>query len=277
MQWPDNKRVTYNYDETGALTRICGLFTISNVDNAPTECTSNTLIQIAYDDLGRTERWQGADAQRRTVYDYDGASRLTDLSHNGLSGEEVAFGFPSYNPASQILRRTITETTGAGDYLWLPDGDETDIYDPANGLNQYTRINTNIQPTYDPRGNMTNDGANSYVYDAINRLSASPSQGVTLGYDAGDRLWEVDAVSGGGAIRRLLYDGAAMIGEYSNGGTRLLRRYLHGPGVDAPIMCFNGGTAADQRCVPGATSSATDDWFMMLADERGPRAKARFR
>ncbi len=145
MQWPDNKRVTYDYDATGALTRICGLFT-----GAQTDCTSNTLIQIAYDDLGRTERWQGADAQRRTVYDYDGASRLTDLSHNGLSGEEVAFGFPSYNPASQILRRAVTETTGAGDYLWLPGGDSTDNYDPANALNQYTRINTNIQPTYDP-------------------------------------------------------------------------------------------------------------------------------
>ena len=62
--------------------------------------------------------------------------------------------------------------------------------------------------------------------------------------------------------RRFLYAGADLIGEYPASTTTAVpdRRFVHGPGVDNPILCFGA-------CLPGVTSGPTG--IAMLADERG--------
>jgi RHS repeat-associated protein len=101
---------------------------------------------------------------------------------------------------------------------------------------------------------MTDDGTNDYVYDAMNRLTsaATPGSAVSLAYDPAGRLYEASV--SGGAATRFLYDGADMIAEY-NGSNALLRRYVHGPGIDEPLVWYEGTGLSDRR------------W--LHADERG--------
>jgi hypothetical protein len=53
---------------------------------------------------------------------------------------------------------------------------------------------------------------------------------------------------------RFGYDGQNLVGEYSGTGT-LLRRYVHGPGSDEPLVWYEGTGTTDKR------------W--LHADERG--------
>ena len=85
---------------------------------------------------------------------------------------------------------------------------------------------------------------------------------MSLRYDGADRLYEIEQ---NGAARRFLYDGDRLIVEYDDSNT-LLRRYVHGPGIDNPVMCFDGGTGATQKCLPDADGS---NGLFMIEDERG--------
>jgi RHS repeat-associated protein len=58
----------------------------------------------------------------------------------------------------------------------------------------------------------------------------------------------------GGSTTRFLYDGVDMIAELNTSGT-LLRRTVHGPGADEPIVWYEGSGTTDRR--------------FLLADERG--------
>lgn len=45
---------------------------------------------------------------------------------------------------------------------------------------------------------------------------------------------------------RFLYDGATLIGEYNASGV-LQRRYVPGPGVDEPVLWYEGSGTSDRR------------------------------
>jgi hypothetical protein len=49
-----------------------------------------------------------------------------------------------------------------------------------------------------------------------------------------------------GATTRFLYDGANLIGEYNAAGA-LLRRYVQGPGLDAPLVRYDGTGTSNRR------------------------------
>jgi len=76
---------------------------------------------------------------------------------------------------------------------------------------------------------------------------------VTLGYDPLGRLY---SVASGGSTTRFLWDGDDLVAEY-NGSNVLQRRYVHGPGIDAPLVEYQG------------TGTASTDRRNLLADERG--------
>jgi RHS repeat-associated protein len=101
----------------------------------------------------------------------------------------------------------------------------------------------------DTRGNLTSAGGPTFGYTSENRLVSASGIG-TLGYDPLGRLQETSAAS----VTRFGYDGADMIAEYNSANT-LLRRYVHGPGDDEPLVWYEGSGTADRR------------WLM--ADERG--------
>ena len=109
----------------------------------------------------------------------------------------------------------------------------------VNGLNQYTQISGDGAATlsHDANGNLTSDGASSFVYDAENRLvRASGATSATLAYDPLGRLWQV---SGGSGTTRFVYDGDRLVAEYNASGA-ILHRYVHGPGVDEPWVWYEG-------------------------------------
>ncbi len=118
----------------------------------------------------------------------------------------------------------------------------------ADGLNRYTSAR-GATPSYDGRGNMTSDGSMTYGYDYDNRLTSAYG-GVSLAYDPAGRLHQVS----GASTTRFLYDSAGVIAEYDASGS-VLRRYVHGPSADEPLVWYEG--------------SGTNDRRYLVADERG--------
>jgi RHS repeat-associated protein len=174
-----------------------------------------------------------------SLYEYDGVQRLSSLSHlfGPLPAGRRDSGF-LYNPASQIVQRTSSSDAYASTGAYNVNRPYS-----VNGLNQYTAAG---QATfeYDDNGNLTSDGSSSFEYDAENRLvSATGAANATLSYDPLGRLWQVTGSSG---TTRFLYDGDELVAEYDSGGT-LLRRYLHGPGNDDPVIWYEGSAVGTNR------------------------------
>jgi RHS repeat-associated protein len=65
----------------------------------------------------------------------------------------------------------------------------------------------------------------------------------TLSYDPLGRLYETVV---NGVTTRFLYDGDALVAEY-DGANALLRRYVHGSGVDQPLAWLEGAGSDDIR------------------------------
>jgi RHS repeat-associated protein len=92
--------------------------------------------------------------------------------------------------------------------------------------------------------------ASTYSYTAENRMVTGPSA-ASLSYDPTGRLAQT---VGGGVTTRFGYDGGDLISEHNAAGT-FLRRYVHGPGDDEPLVWYEGASTTDRR------------W--LHADERG--------
>ncbi|MGI8931924.1 MAG: RHS repeat-associated core domain-containing protein, partial [Sphingomicrobium sp.] len=146
----------------------------------------------------------------------------------------------SYNPASQI--GSVTRTNDNYAYTAIGGGTTTNT---INGLNQIGFQSSLGTLSYDGRGNLTYDAANrSYAYSGENLLTSSTAGGggptTSLAYDPLTRL---DQLSGA-ATTRFGYDGLDMIAEYDGAGA-VTKRYVHGPGVDEPLVEYDGaGTSA---------------------------------
>ncbi|MBL0924488.1 MAG: hypothetical protein IBJ12_08490 [Sphingomonadaceae bacterium] len=118
----------------------------------------------------------------------------------------------------------------------------------ANGLNQLLATTPGSGQTsvtslgYDGRGNLTSSGSNIYAYTSENRLASAPS-GVSMRYDLGGRLWQL---SQGAATTRFDYAGSALLAETDGAGT-VLRRYVHGPATDEPIVQYEGAGLTNRR------------------------------
>ncbi|MDP1629799.1 MAG: RHS repeat-associated core domain-containing protein [Caulobacter sp.] len=81
-------------------------------------------------------------------------------------------------------------------------------------------------------------------YDVENRLTAvGGSASMSLSYDPKGRL---RATVAGATTTSFLYDGDRLSAEYNASGT-LLRRYVHGAGVDEPLVWYEGAGASDRR------------------------------
>jgi RHS repeat-associated protein len=221
---PDGAFFAYAYDGQDRLIHLS--------ENGP----SLTLASLFYDAQGRRDQLARDAAGSITQYGYDPISRLAALSHN-LDGagtaNDVALGF-AYNPASQIVQRTLTNN--AYEY---PVTSSTRAY-AVNGLNQYTQVGGTTH-AWDANGNLTGDGLTTFGYDTENRLvSASGAKNASLAYDPLGRLYQVTS---GANTTRFVYDGDRLIAEYNGSGT-LLRRYVHGAGVDEPLIWYEGASVS---------------------------------
>lgn len=238
---PDTNYFTYEYD---GLNRA-----IAVKENGATQITSWT-----YDNQGRT----GSQVRGgvTTTYGYDLISRPTSMADD-LSGAtaDVTTGF-TWSSANQMLTRERTNVAYA--YTGVAPSRSYAV----NGLNQYTSVTTTAAQSYcyDANGNLTLDGGTAYRYDVENRLVETRTQvastcpavdytgavKATLGYDPMGRLWQTVSTTTG--TTRLIYDGDELLAEYDAAGN-LLKRYVHGRGVDDPLIWYEGASvgAANRR------------------------------
>lgn len=229
MTWPEASPnglyVTYSYDSAGYPKRIS--------ENGGAGSTAN-LATYTYDTWGNRKSIGRASAFG-TSYGYDNVSRPTSLVQNSpVNAADVTYTL-TWNPASGIKSRAGNNAT----YALATPSSVNRAY-TSNGLNQLTGAG-GLTLTSDTRGNTTSDGVNTYGYDAENRLTGL-SSAVSLTYDPLGRLAQVSGTS----TTSFLYDGVDLIAEYSGSGT-LLRRYVHGPGSDEPVLWYEGTGLTDRR------------------------------
>jgi len=266
--------MTYGYDEAGNRTKVTWPETAFFVDylynpaNQLTEMREKGLTTAAtkpgvftYDQLGR--RTVLGRNQLTTTYGYDTSGRLTGLAHNPSTSTTTyddSWSF-TYSPASQLLTRTNTNTT----YRWTPPsaGTTSNTFDGLNrdaGVVALEPDCTDADAGYDCRGNLRRNGDWTYSYDVENRLIGASKTGTTatLTYDPMGRLASTVVAAGTTTTTNFLYDGPRLVAEYSGSGT-VLNRYAHGPGVDEPIVWYNGSSTSP--------SAANRRW--LIANQQG--------
>ncbi len=222
VTWPDSFYVTTSYD---ALNRPVDI----------KENGTTSLANYAYDDLSRrTTTTLGNGTSTGYLYDTQGS--LSSLEHF-LAGtaQDVKFTY-TRNQLQDITKIDVTNNN----YVWTGSPQGTSNY-TANGLNQYASL-TNTSPiSYSNTGNLTQLGNKTYGYDTDDRLTSADSN--TLGYDADDRL---SKTTFGGSETQFLYDGEDLVGEY-NSLNALQRRYVHAPGVDEPLVWYEGSSTTNKN------------------------------
>lgn len=199
-------------------------------------CGSTQVATLDYDTRGRRDSAVVSGAA--SAYGFDGLSRLSSLTHDlaaTASDQTLAF---TYNPASQILTRALSNAAYASD----PPAPVTRAY-VANGLNQYTSVAGGAL-TYDLNANLSAHAGTSYLYDTENRLtSVSGASAATLVYDPLGRLFSISGSPG----TQFLYDGDRLVAEYHATTGALLRRYVHADGVDEPLLWYEGAGFTSRR------------------------------
>ena len=242
---PDGTQFRYQYDAGGAPTSL----------GTP----AAWLVTASYNAAGLPSLIGRANntASGRT---YDPAGRLTGLDLQPIpSAHGVAWGL-AYNPAGQI--RQIART-GNDAYAYTGAYDVTRPY-AVNRLNQY-RTAGPATFVHDANGNLSSDGATTFLYDVENRLvGASGAHSAQLRYDPLGRLWQL---ASGANTTRFLYEGDALVAEYNAAGT-LQRRYAHWVGADVPVVEYIGSaTTAPRHLFPshqGSIVAATGAGGVML-------------
>jgi RHS repeat-associated protein len=219
----------YDYLVTGEMTKIRENGATSGI---------GVLATYAYDDVGRRTSLTFGNGTSQS-FGYDVASRPSSITAN-LAGtaNDLTIDSISYNPVGQITGQDRSNDAYAWTGSVVVNRDYT-----SNGLNRYTTSGS-IVPTYDDRGNLKSTGPLTYGYNSENGLSyVSGGAWTTLYYDPAMRLQEVTV---GASSTRFAYDGSDLIAEY-DGSDLLLRRYVHGPGTDQPLVQYEGSGTADRR------------------------------
>jgi len=176
-------------------------------------------------------------------YSYDAASQLTGISYQGgaLAPANLTY---SYDLAGRRV--------GVGGSLastQLPAAVTSAVY---NANNQLTQWGTSAM-TYDANGNTLNDGMNSYVWDARNRLASADNNGASFSYDPLGRRESKTLL---GSTTSFLYDGTNAVQEQMGGAATA--NMLSG-GVDEHFERTDAtGSYSFLTDALGATAALTD-------------------
>jgi hypothetical protein len=257
-QWTKSaygKTLTYSYYPNGQRQRLTypegGFYVDYAYNNAGelrtiTDNVGNVLATYGYDAqaaLSGLTRLNSAS----TVYGPDAIKRLHTLTHaaTGLNQQSVF----EYNPAGQITKKSVNSDAA---YVWTPTTPNSTAISQVNGQNQLTNF-AGTTVTDDANGNVTTGLNNlTYSFDALNQLSlvTGGSDVVSVKYDPTGMLHRITV---GATHTDYLYDGADLVAQYDTSGN-LIRRFVHGAGVDEPLVVYDAATA-------------TNTW--LHADERG--------
>lgn len=243
LDHPDTYYLTYEYD---ALNR----------PTAVKESGTTALATYVYDDLSRRSSVTYANGAVMT-YNYD----PVDSALTGFDQTATAFSLDhdfTYDKTDLLTSVTVDDPL----FAYTPAANSTTSY-TANGLNQYTAIDS-VSVTYDANGNLTQatlgGASHTYTYDAENRLTdaVTPTNTASYDYDPAGRRSSKTVNS---VTTDYLSSGSAEIAEYDRATGNLLRRYVHGPGVDERIAMVlpNGDRQFYHVNYQGSTVALTND------------------
>lgn len=225
---PDSQQFSYTFD---------GLDRVMGVSDSAT--TNNNLLSITYRSNGKREKITRSGSSGFTSYDYENGVQLKAFSQTFTTISNNLTNSFLFNKAGQVTQLTQSNTQ----YNYVGNEDRVGTYVP-NGLNQYKKIGATVLG-YDTKGNLYYDGMDYYNYDNENRLVKSTKLDnasflVEMSYDPNGRLFQISSNTGG--TRQFLYDGDALVAEYS--GSTLLKRYVHGDQVDEPWVQYNSASTS---------------------------------
>jgi RHS repeat-associated protein len=244
------KLLAYQYDPAGNRTRTTmpdgtALFVQYGYDslNRVTSIKENGSVNLAtyaYDDLSRRTAVTLGNGNVMS-YGYNGDDTLASLGHNlqgATTTNDVTLGY-GYNQVDQINSRTLSNAS----YLWKGHYNVNRPY-TANGLNQYTASGAKTL-SHDPRGNLSGDGTWTFAYDVENRLLNATRSGLAASF-AYDTVGRLATTTNVGVTGKYMYDGDDLVAEY-NSANALVRRTIHGPGIDEPLAWYEGTALATKR------------------------------
>jgi RHS repeat-associated protein len=243
--------LSYVYDKAGRRTSMSATgqpavtYSYDNANRLLSLLEGTAGVALAYDLDGRRKTVTLPNGVV-TTYAYDTASRLASLTYKkgATTLGDLAY---SYDAAGRIEAAggTSARTT-------LPDPVASAAFDAANEQTAWNGSSF----SYDPDGNLVNDGTNAYTWDARNQLAGISGTSVTASftYDAFGRRSQRTV---GGASVQYLYDGPNVVQELS-GGTPVAN-LLTGLGLDEVFSRTDGGeTASFLRDRLGSTVGLTD-------------------
>ncbi len=221
--------VSYSWDNTNRLTGIT---------------QGTTSIPFGYDNADRRTTLTLPNGIVLT-YTYDNDSRVTAMNWK-LGSSAVGDLEYSYDAEGRV-----TQKTGSFAQNGLPAVVAGNTFNAANEMTAF-----NGTPlTYDANGNLTNDGANTYTWDARNHLAGiTGSNTSSFLYDADGRRAQKTI---NGTSTQFLYDGLNPVQELQNGAPSA--NLVTGLGVDEYFQRTDSTGARDYLTdILGSTLALTD-------------------
>jgi YD repeat-containing protein len=168
---------------------------------------------------------------RTETYTYDAIDQVTGVNYGNSRSESFL-----YDAMGNLVSSTDS-ATGTTTYTTNAKNQYLTATKPSGGGGTTTFA-------YDPLGNLAGDGIWTYTYDSKNRLLSAVSAGMgvnlAMAYDADNK---VVSRTLNGTTRYFIYDGWSLIAEYNSTGD-LVKRYVHGAGIDEILVQTQGSTDA---------------------------------
>lgn len=213
--------ITYAYDAGNRLTQITQAAGAVNNNTAQT-------VSYSYDTANRRTQTVLPDGVAMN-YSYDTNSNLTGISYTQGSN---TLGNLSYGYDANGRRISV----GGSFARTNPMPTNSSTVDVANRLTTFNGATL----TYDVNGNLTNDGTNTYTWNARNQLIqiSGPATTATFAYDAVGRRVSKTI---NGTTSNYVYDGPNIVGETNSGAT-----FLTGLGIDETLAVESGNGTTTQ-------------------------------
>ncbi|WP_162150324.1 RHS repeat-associated core domain-containing protein [Asticcacaulis sp. AC460] len=251
VTYPDSYVFTRSLDNLNRVTQVYNGSTVFYSQAYTSRGLRKKLLRGAAIASGERTDAACVTQTNATCYSYDAFGRLTAMSHDlDLTANDITWSFTGRNPANQITSWDASSINYDYD-----EQQTTTVNKTYDGLNRDAGIAA-LAGGYDLNGNLSNESASAadkrcMTYDVLNRLltvawcNNKPSPYLTLYYDPEGRL---AAYTGNGTTNEFVYDGVNLIAEYSysgayngSGGSETMnRRYVHGAGVDEPLVWYAG-------------------------------------
>jgi RHS repeat-associated protein len=234
--WPDGARSTYAWHPEGSLASV-------------THAAGSRVLfaqHFGFDDWGN--RNSSTETHDLTAisrsYTYDARDRLKTETTNGVTR---SFGFDVFGN-----RTSRTEGSSTTNYLFDAAHQLKEIQGGASGRLVYDR-NGNLKKycsggASGSESDCTGTDVLTLAWDGLNQLIEASRAGSTETYaydDNGRRIRK----SAGGSSTHYQYDGPDILAEFSNPAGAPTALYVHGAGMDEPLMRLTGDVGAPQAQV----------------------------